>query len=184
MVEYATKSDLRGFASKMTITEQAVLRKSAESRSLTATAFLSHSSKDDDLVVGAIKLLENHGALVYVDEKDPSMPPYTNEDTASLLKGRIRQAKRFVMLASQNSKESRWVPWELGCADGYKGLGNIALFPAVDSILDTAWTSSEYLGLYRRIVWGNLQGYKDPLWMVWNHKTNKADRLSDWLRGA
>ena len=42
--------------------------------------FLSHSSKDDDLVIGATRVLENHGARVYVDEVDPVMPPYTTEE--------------------------------------------------------------------------------------------------------
>lgn len=184
MIEYVTKSELRGFASKISITEQASLRKSASSRPLAGTTFLSHSSKDEDLVVGAIRVLENHGATVYVDEKDPEMPPYTSDETAALLKTRISQTKRFVMLASKNSKESRWVPWELGYADGHKGLDRIALFPALDSTADKAWTSSEYLGLYRRIVWGNLNGYNDPLWMVWDHKSNTATRLRDWLQGS
>ncbi|MEZ5692255.1 MAG: toll/interleukin-1 receptor domain-containing protein [Altererythrobacter sp.] len=136
MIEYVTKSELRGFASKISIAEQASLRKSASSRPLAGTTFLSHSSKDEDLVVGAIQVLENHGATVYVDEKDPEMPPYTSDETAALLKTRIKQTKRFVMLASKNSKESRWVPWELGYADGQKGLDRIALFPALDSATD------------------------------------------------
>lgn len=183
MVAYVTKSELRSFASKMTVSEQASARKSASARSLTDTTFLSHSSKDEDLVVGAIKFLENHGALVYVDEKDPEMPHFTTDETAALLRTRIRQTKRFVMLTSKNSKESRWVPWELGYADGCKKLSEIALLPALDSASDDAWTSSEYLGLYRRIVWGRLNGFKDPLWMVWNHKKNTATALKDWLQG-
>ncbi|BBE00311.1 TIR domain-containing protein (plasmid) [Sphingobium amiense] len=118
MIEYITKSELRNFAGKLNINEQVNLRKSASSRALSGATFLSHSSKDDDLVVGAIRVLEGHGAKVYVDEIDPEMPPYTTEETAGLLKSRIRQTKRFVLLASKNSKDSRWVPWELGVADG------------------------------------------------------------------
>lgn len=184
MVEYTTKSKLRSRASKLNINEQANLRKSASSRSLTGSTFLSHSSMDEDLVVGAVQILEDHGALVYTDQKDPEMPPYTNDETASLLKTRIQQTKRFVMLASKNSKESRWVPWELGYADGYKSLSGIALFPALDTASDESWTSSEYLGLYRRIVWGNLKGYKDSLWMVWDHEKNRATTLRGWLQGS
>ena len=42
------------------------------------------------------------------------------------------------------------MPWELGVADGYKGLTKIALFPASDSSHEQAWASWEYLGLYRK----------------------------------
>jgi hypothetical protein len=180
MIEYITKGELRGFASSFTLTEQAELRKSYAARSLAGTTFLSHSSKDDDLVVGATQVLEGHGARVYVDKVDPQMPPYTTEETADLLKTRINQTRKFVLLASDNSKDSRWVPWELGIADGSKGLRNIALFPAVDT-QGESWTSWEYLGLYRRIVWGDLQGRPKPLWMVLDESRNTATELSQWL---
>jgi len=106
MIEYITKSELRNFAGKLNINEQVNLRKSASSRALSGATFLSHSSKDDDLVVGAIRVLEGHGAKVYVDEIDPEMPPYTTEETAGLLKSRIRQTKRFVVQGGD--KTSHW----------------------------------------------------------------------------
>lgn len=183
MIEYITRDTLRRFAAELPLAEQATLRKSAASRSLEGSTFLSHSSKDEDLVVGATRVLEGHGAKVYIDEIDPEMPPYTTEETANLLKSRIRQTKRFVLLASKNSKESRWVPWELGIADGYKSLSHIALFPASDDPYEKAWASWEYLGLYHRIVWGNMEGREQPLWMVLDESRNTATPLSNWLRG-
>lgn len=111
------------------------------------------------------------------------MPPYTNEETGALLKGRIRQSKRFVLLASDNSKESRWVQWELGIADGFKGLDSIGLFPASEKSHEQSWASWEYLGLYRRIVWGDHREYQKRIWMVLDEKRNTATELSRWLRG-
>lgn len=178
MIAYATRDQLRGFATSLSEQERGRLRKSATPSNAT---FLSHSSKDDELVVGATRILSNHGATVYVDRVDPTLPPYTNKETAAALKGRIAQSKKFVLLASPNSKESRWVPWELGVADGEKGIPNIALFPAVEDSNSTGWTSWEYMGLYRRIVWGDLQGHERPLWMVLDEENNTASRLSDWL---
>jgi len=183
MIQFITKSELRNFASEVSLTAQATVRKSASSRQLSGSTFLSHSSKDQDLVVGAIRVLENHGAAVYIDEIDPEMPPYTTEQTAELLKKRINTASRFVLLASENSKESRWVPWELGVADGFKGIDRIALFPTADKGYDQSWASWEYLGLYHRIVWGDLQGYDKPLWMVHDHRRNTAITLTRWLAG-
>ena len=181
MVRFVTKDELRGFAAKLTITEQASLRKAAGSQLLGSATFLSHSSKDKELVVGAIQVLEGHGAKVYIDEVDPEMPPYTSEETAGILKSRIRQTQRFVLLASANSKDSRWVPWELGVADGYKGLEKIALFPAAENTSERDWALWEYLGLYHRIVWGEMNGRPDPLWMVLDYKRFTAIPLRDWL---
>lgn len=182
MVEYITRSEFRALADQIGPQERASLRKRAEDRSPSGATFLSHSSKDEELVDGAIRVLEGHGAYVYVDKKDPSLPPYTNKETAAALKAKINQSKKFVLLASENSKESKWVPWELGLADGYKQLDNIALFPAVEASNQAQWTSWEYLGLYDRIVWGKLTGEEGSVWMVWNHRRNTATRLSEWLR--
>jgi hypothetical protein len=181
MAEFITRAELRAFAAQKSLTEQAEIRKSARKRAPEGSTFLSHSSKDEDLVVGATIVLENHGTRVYTDEVDPEMPPYTTDETANLLKQRIRQTKKFVLLVTKNSKESKWVPWELGLADGYKGLSKIALFPSADSAYDMTWAESEYLGLYDRIVWGELQGYTDPLWIVLDHKANTATPLRQWL---
>ena len=108
-------------------------------------------------------MLESHGAAVYVDKKDGSLPPYTDKSTAKILKNRISESQKFVLLASEQSKDSRWVPWELGLADGYKGLGNVAIFPAVESKGRDAWTNWEYLGLYDRIIWGDHDSYSGKI---------------------
>lgn len=183
MALYASRDDLRRFAREIGGERAAGLRRAATYRSLPGSTFLSHSSKDDDLVAGAILVLENHGAKVYIDEIDPEMPPYTDTNTAALLKMRIRDTSRFVLLASKNSKDSKWVPWELGIADGLKPPAEIALFPASDSNFDRSWASWEYLGLYDRIAYGELGGYEDNVWMVLNERTNTATELRKWLQG-
>lgn len=117
MIEYVTRSDFLEFAANLNENEQASVRKTAEDRSPEGATFLSHSSNDQELVVGAVRLPTGHGATVYIDKKDPALPPYTSKETAIGLKKRIRQSRKFVLLASKNSKDSRWVPWELGIAD-------------------------------------------------------------------
>lgn len=181
MAEYTTRDTLLRFQREIKLQEQIEVRKRAEERTPRNATFLSHSSKDSDLVVGAIRVLEGHGTTVYIDKKDPNLPPYTSKETASTLRSRIQQSKKFVILASENSKESKWVPWELGLADGYKGTSKIALFPAVEETYKTAWTSWEYLGLYDRIVWGKLKGHEENVWMVLDEAKNTATELSRWL---
>lgn len=181
MKSYTTKAELRQFGEEILTEARVNLRKAAKDRSPINATFLSHSSKDEDLVAGTIRILTNHGALVYTDKIDPTMPPYTTKETASKLKTRISQSKKFVLLATANSKDSKWVPWELGIADGYKGLNHIALFPAVEERNDTSWTSWEYMGLYLRIIWGEIEGYPKPMWIVLDESENTATPLGKWL---
>ncbi len=49
---------------------------------------------------------------------------------------------------------------------------------------DETWASWEYLGLYPRIAWGEMEGQSGSVWMVWNHTANTAQTLKDWLAGA
>ena len=180
MIRFATKAELRSLGQQDTLTEDVILAK-ARRAIVASSTFLSHSSADAREVAGAVQLLENHGAKVYIDKRDATLPPYTSEETADALKKQIYESRRFVMLASKNSQQSKWVPWELGLADGVKTLKNIALLPASDSEDDTTWTSWEYLGLYRRIVFGDLPGVPGPVWMVQDTKKNIATELRKWL---
>lgn len=184
MAQYATKAQLRTLAREIPLVEQQRLRKSTASftESSASTTFLSHSSKDEDLVVGVSSILTKHGTIVYIDSVDPAMPPYTTAKTAETLKTRIAQTSKFILLATSNSKDSKWVPWELGVADGKKGLTNIALFPSIEDANDKSWTSWEYLGLYRRIMYGKHESYPQEIWMVLDEKTNTGTELSKWLK--
>ena len=147
------------------------------------TVFLSHSSKDNDLVPGAVLVLENHGGQVYVDNRDPSLPDSDCVAIAAHLRSVIKQTRKFVMLATPRSKDSKWIPWELGLGDGIHGAYEVALFPSAESWSEQAWAGQEYLGLYRRIVYGDHQSYPGKqIWMVYDHRTHPAVPLQDWLR--
>jgi hypothetical protein len=68
MPDYVTIDEMKGFMAGSVFSE-------TQLRSKTASAyhkdtFLSHSSKDNDLVPPAILVLENNGASVYVDLGD------------------------------------------------------------------------------------------------------------------
>ncbi|MGH2292188.1 MULTISPECIES: toll/interleukin-1 receptor domain-containing protein [Pseudomonas] len=178
MARNVTRSELKRFSANASGSRSFTKSLTASAHNLT---FISHSSKDKELVMGAMEIIANHGGVPYIDEVDPAMPKHTSEETADLLKSRITECKRFVLLTSPNSKDSRWVPWELGVADGKKGVNRIAIFAASDNEDDDKWSSWEYMGLYPRIVWGRLQGHPKPLWMVYEEKTNSAVTLRSWL---
>jgi hypothetical protein len=182
MVEYTTLDDLRGFNREVISEQRATILKRAAERSPSGSTFLSHSTKDVEFLPGLIRLLESHGAKVYVDKKDDKIPPYTSRETAKVLRSRISQCKKFILFATKKSKDSLWMPWELGISDGVKQSQNTAIFPGLDTASDTEWVEREYLGVYDRVVWGNIQGEPNQVWMVWNQENNIATTLSKWLQ--
>lgn len=110
--------------------------------------FLSHSSKDADLILGGKAILESLGYKVYVDWIDDAQLDRTkvDSDTADLLRARMRQSNSLIWVATEAASESKWMPWELGYFDGYKPK-HVAILPLVDSPYD-AFKGQEYLSLY------------------------------------
>lgn len=128
-----------------------------------------------------IAILEGHNGKVYIDRGDSRLPKVTSVETAQVLKDTIKTLPRMVVFVTLNSKDSKWIPWELGLGDGAKTNYDIAIFPSADKAYDTTWLEQEYLGLYRRIVWGKHTDYEKEIWMVYNRKENTATPLGKWL---
>lgn len=117
-------------------------------RNRITTAFLCHAHKDRALVQGVVNLLRQAGWRVYVDWMDGSMPSNPNRITADKIKKRIRDLDYFLFLATSNSMDSRWCPWEIGYADSHKYPERMLIIPTRDG---ASTQGSEYLELYRRI---------------------------------
>ena len=147
------------------------------------SVFLSHSSNDESKLPFVISFLENYGVKVYIDKNDPRLPQETSSETARMLKANIKKCNKFILLVSENSKDSRWISWELGLADIAKSTSNVALLPiANDYINATKWTEQEYLGLYDRISKGKPKNYNDEIWMVHDYVDNTGVELGMWLK--
>jgi len=180
-MRYFNSDDIRKFnenvktAGATVILENASISKKASSQK--CDVFLSHSSKDKDDLPAVIKFLEQHGVKVYVDKADDDLPKKTTAETGAKIKGRIAECKKFIVLVSENSKESKWIPWELGIGDEKKKINNVALLPISDNS-SAGWPEQEYLGLYPRII--NDYYYLEN-WVVFNHHTGKKIKLSQWL---
>lgn len=180
-VNFATFNLLERFTDDLTFQEKASIRVTASATTYKDT-FLSHSSKDIEYLPGVIKLLSNHGASVYCDIEDERMPKKPTPETARIIKNQIGKSQRLVLFVTTNSKDSKWVPWELGIGDSKLLASNVALLPAANNDYEQSWAQQEYLGLYRHIVWGPMQGEPKPIWMVYDYRTNKATKLREWLK--
>lgn len=177
MRHFATYDELKNFANRA---EARTLLKSAADQ-YGKTVFLSHSSKDHELLPGVVLILENHGGKVYVDEHDTELQGTDFQKTAGRLRDVVRACKKFVLFVTKQTKDSKWIPWELGLGDGNNKEHNVALFPAAEQYFDQTWSEQEYLGLYHRIIWGNFQD-KEPEWLVLDHRNNTAVTLGYWLK--
>lgn len=110
--------------------------------------FLSHSVKDAKIVLGVKNWLEVNGMKVYVDWIDDKQldRSQVTSSTAETLRSRMRQSSALLYIATDNSSQSKWMPWELGYFDGYS-IGKVAILPILSSENDSFY-GQEYLGLY------------------------------------
>lgn len=144
-----TESQLRNYASSSALNESASRTLKFESAAK-ASIFLSHSHKDKELAKGLKNHLASLGVNLYIDIEDSEMPGSTSRETAERIKGAITRLNVFLILATKNAMESKWVPWEIGVADGKKPYDKILVVPVVDP--SGNFHGSEYLQLYKRII--------------------------------
>jgi hypothetical protein len=137
--------------------------------------FLSHSTKDDAHVDRVVLFFADFNAEEYSDNGDKELPARPDPETARLLKQRIDSCARFVVLVSPNSQASAWIPWELGVADGLKGVAPIAILPITPAGDEEAWTKEVYFGLYPRIM------YNRDQWIVHDPRDGKYWTLYKWI---
>jgi hypothetical protein len=112
--------------------------------------FLSHSYQDKEIIPHLKKTLENLGFKVYVDWINDKFLSRENVDkkTATLLQKRMNQSKSLFYATSKNSKNSRWMPWELGYFDGIRNK-RVAILPINQNNTSSEnFEGQEYLGLY------------------------------------
>ena len=172
MREFVTYAELRKFGSEV---DAARLLKEATA-SEGKTAFLSHSSADDELLPGVISILENHGGKVYVDKKDLVLKQLEIFDIASRLRDAVSFCRKFVLFVTPRSKGSSWIPWELGMGDGCNRHVNVAIFPSAETAHEQRWSEQEFLGLYQRIIWGDFKNDGKGLWMVLDQRKDTANQ--------
>lgn len=78
--------------------------------------FLSHSIKDVALIKGIRDVLEyNFDISVYIDwEEDAGTP---RDEIADAVKNAMNHSRTFLIVKTDNSDDSSWVPWETGYFD-------------------------------------------------------------------
>lgn len=76
--------------------------------------FISHKNKDSDAALKIGSYLKSEGIETYIDVFDPATK--TTEDITSLILDRLSLCTHLIAVVSENTKESWWVPFEIGAA--------------------------------------------------------------------
>lgn len=146
--------------------------------------FLSHSSLDKQLAVALLSLFNMAGYSVYVDWiEDPYLDrSNVTKITARKIQERMECSRGLNYVATSNSSQSKWCPWELGFFDK-KSAGRCAILPVMEHEV-SIFKGQEYLGLYPYIEYEKMLG-KDK-YNFWVHEpdTTKYVILSRWLNGV
>lgn len=114
------------------------------------SVFLSHKHTERSLMLKIKTLLEHLGISVYIDWLDEGMTSSTSGRTAQILKQKIKEHDKFILVATDGAIASKWCNWELGLGDAEKFYKDkIALFPIRQE--NRNWSGAEYLQIYPTI---------------------------------
>ena len=87
--------------------------------------FISHQKKDAKIARSIADYFLNAGIDVYVDEYDNSINRNNPWSVVTAIKKGIQHSNYMLCLITPNTKESQWVPWEVGY--GYDNTTEIGL---------------------------------------------------------
>ncbi len=184
---YLTERQVRGRAEQLTQRLQKdarrVLNEATASSSEKFDVFLSHASAEpEEIILGVKLLLEDRDLKVYVDKySDPQLSPgRVTPETAEILRDRMRSSGSLLYIHSQHSKTSRWMPWELGFFDGFKG--DVGVIPVTRN-QEEDFKGEEYLNLYPYVdITDSDKIATTSLWI--NKSAGTYARLDRWAKGV
>jgi hypothetical protein len=143
--------------------------------------FLSHNILDAKSVLGLKEILVDFNYKVYVDWiEDPHLDRNNvTSEIASHLRKRLTSSKSLFFVTSQNSVNSKWMPWECGYFDAFKG--KVAIVPVAPKANNTNhFNGQEYLGLYPYATKDKDTNGNEALWI---HKDESYYvSFSYWLK--
>ncbi|MFT6908585.1 MAG: hypothetical protein ACJAS1_005287 [Oleiphilaceae bacterium] len=185
---FFTKSEARAAAAgaRGSRTAQTVLREGMENykQHEKFDIFLSHSIDDSDLVLGVMTLLQKQGLRVYVDwVVDRQLNRNSvDKETAAVLRARMKSSSSMMYIATDNSTNSKWMPWELGFFDGHKP-NQVAILPLLDSD-NQSFEGQEYLGLYPLVTKylqnNSMNYYVEERGHSWSNLKHFANGTPSW----
>ena len=78
--------------------------------------FISHQKKDSDVANTVAEYLLNAGIDIYFDQYDKSIDRSDPHSVVTAIRRGIENSSHMLVIFSQNTFGSMWVPWEIGYA--------------------------------------------------------------------
>lgn len=141
--------------------------------------FLSYRRKDRQYVRPIVDILKRLGAKIYIDYLDDSLPEKPNTETAAILRNRIQKSDKFILMATPNSSDSKWIPWELGLGDGFLNYNNVAIMPITQ--FSNSWAEQEYYSIYGYVRKADSTDGSRYDYAIF-YPDGSAEWLLDWIR--
>ena len=148
--------------------------------------FLSHSYSDVKLdrkhLLDLKAYLEDFQLEVYVDwiiDNDLERETVSAK-TAQTLRIRMNNSRCLLFATSDNSQNSKWMPWELGYMDGR--IQRVAILPLTGTTNKMSFTGQEYLRVYPYLAASEANNSTDVYLWVCNNR-NTYVRFDLWLNG-
>jgi hypothetical protein len=142
--------------------------------------FLSHRFLDARYVLMLRDYLQGLGYSVFVDwiEKPELDREKVTKTTAAYLRRIMGKSDSLLFAVSENSLESRWMPWELGYFDGSGG--RVAIVPITERATESeTYRGQEYLGLYPYVTMQQDTSGRNRLWV--NRSASKYVTFEEWV---
>lgn len=172
----AQKSVSNNFSAASVLTERMQKQASAAGHDI----FLSHAFDDKEMILGVALTLEDLGYAVYLDWRDdPSLDrKNVNQATAFKLRERMQKSKCLFFATTENTSNSKWMPWELGFKDGHNNRSAILPLQATSP---NDFKGQEYLGIYPYIIQQRSDKQEEKLWVQRSRTCYVA--FDAWLMG-
>lgn len=142
--------------------------------------FLSHRFLDAPYVLQLRDYLQSLGYSVFVDWiEDPELDrEKVTKKTAARLRKIMSKSESLLFAVSENSLESKWMPWELGYFDGSGG--RVAIVPITERTTRSEnYRGQEYLGLYPYLTLEKDMSGRNRLWI--NKSASKYVTFEEWI---
>jgi len=178
---YINTKQFSSHATRDSICKSALIESSENFSGLeTYDIFLSHSFLDKELILGLKLLLEKYNFSVYVDwTEDPQLDrKNVTRKNVEIIKERMKTSTSLLYVVTDNSANSKWMPWELGFMDGYTG--KVAILPVTND--NEGFKEHEYLNIYPYIDeagFSKIPG--QTLWVNDPTNANKYSKLEEWI---
>lgn len=128
------RSELRRFETSTERILEARRRRTHQRSDANGRVILTAAEQDRALQRPALHFLVSQAASLYVDVRESGDPDREPEGYDLWLRTCLAHGRSLVLVATQEGLASKWVPWQLGLAEGFLGRENVAVLPVDDYV--------------------------------------------------